>query len=37
MLMALLLDGLKDVLSSTAAYSAVLVVFVGLTVPNNPT
>lgn len=37
MLMALLLDGLKDVLSSTAAYSAVLVVFVGLTVPNNTT
>jgi hypothetical protein len=32
--MALFLDGLKDVLSSTAAYSAVLVVFVGLTVPN---
>lgn len=35
LLMALFLDGLKDVLSSTAAYSAVLVVFVGLTVPNN--
>lgn len=33
--MALFLDGLKDVLSSTAAYSVVLVVFVGLTVPNT--
>ncbi|KAJ5907226.1 uncharacterized protein N7473_004142 [Penicillium subrubescens] len=35
LLMAFFLDGLKDVLSSTAAYSAVLVVFVGLTVPTN--
>ncbi|KAJ5166688.1 uncharacterized protein N7482_005469 [Penicillium canariense] len=35
LLMALFLDGSKDVLSSTAAYSAVLVVFVGLTVPSN--
>ncbi|RDK41056.1 hypothetical protein M752DRAFT_336901 [Aspergillus phoenicis ATCC 13157] len=35
LMMAFLLDGLKDVLSSTAAYSAVLVVFVGLTVPNS--
>lgn len=33
--MAVFLDRLKDVLLSTAAYSAVLVVFVGLTVPNN--
>jgi hypothetical protein len=31
LLMALLLDKLMDVLSSTAAYAAVLVVFVGLT------
>ncbi|KAJ6100371.1 hypothetical protein N7499_000001 [Penicillium canescens] len=37
LVMALFLDELKDVLSSTAAYSAVLVVFVGLTVPNNIT
>ncbi|KAJ9309099.1 hypothetical protein DTO217A2_1468 [Paecilomyces variotii] len=35
LMMALCLQGLKDVLSSTAAYAAVLVVFVGLTVPNN--
>ncbi|KAJ6099705.1 hypothetical protein N7467_001240 [Penicillium canescens] len=35
LVMALFLDELKDVLSSTAAYSAVLVVFVGLTVSNN--
>lgn len=35
LMMALFLEGLKDVLSSTAAYAAVLVVFVGLTVPNN--
>jgi hypothetical protein len=35
LMMAFFLDGLKDVLSSTAAYSAVLVVFVGLTVPNS--
>jgi hypothetical protein len=33
--MALLLEGLIDVLSSTAAYAAVLVVFVGLTVPST--
>ncbi|KAJ9200064.1 hypothetical protein DTO164E3_2806 [Paecilomyces variotii] len=35
LMMALFIEGLKDVLSSTAAYAAVLVVFVGLTVPNN--
>lgn len=35
LIMALFLDRSKDVLSSTAAYSAVLVVFVGLTVPNT--
>ncbi len=33
--MAVFLDRLKDVLLSTAAYSAVLVVFISLTVPNN--
>jgi hypothetical protein len=35
LVMAWFLDGLKDVLSSTAAYAAVLVVFVGLTVPTG--
>jgi hypothetical protein len=34
LVMALFLDRLKDILSSTAAYAAVLV-FVGLTVPNT--
>lgn len=32
LIMALFLDSLKDVLSSTAAYAAVLVVFVGLAI-----
>lgn len=37
LVMAVFLDRLMDVLSSTAAYAAVLVVFVGLTTAKNTT